>query len=273
MAGGEVKLINLVKKFGEFTAVDGIDLRDAERRVLLAARPLGLRQDDHAAHDRGFELPGEGEIRSTAGHDAAAYERPVNMVFQTYALFPHLTVEDNVASACAKGAGARAPRARGRVARARPARRASRAPPAAALRRTAPAGRARPRARAGARVLLLDEPLGALDSSSARSPGPAQAPPAQLGITFIFVTHDQEEALTMSDRIAVMNRGASSRWTAARGLRAAGDRVRGQLHGRRQPDDGHRRGRVGRPLPRSRSATSSCMPAAATWRPRARPGS
>ena len=160
----------------------------------------------------GFELPTDGSIRIN-GADVtwvAPYERPVNMVFQSYALFPHLTVgrERGVRAAVPGRRARRRGPARDGRARPRPAVRVREAPPAPAL------GGQRQRvalARALAlepEVLLLDEPLGALDQKL-RKEVQVQLKHLQrsLGITFIFVTHDQEEALTMSDRVAVMNRG------------------------------------------------------------------
>ena len=165
----------------------------------------------------GFELPTEGRIRIDGADmtDRPPYERPVNMVFQHYALFPHLTVEDNVAFGLRykqpPGAWtARRPRRRRRGRRSAwcscPASRSGcrTSSPAA----SASASRWRGRSRSSPSVLLLDEPLGALDQKL-RKEVQVQLKHLQreLGITFIFVTHDQEEALTMSDRIAVMNRG------------------------------------------------------------------
>ena len=158
------------------------------------------------------------------------------MVFQHYALFPHLTVEENIAFGLRYKGIAAADEGR-RVADALALVQLS------GFEKRLPhqlSGGQRQRvalARALAlepEVLLLDEPLGALDQKL-RKEVQVQLKHLQraLGITFIFVTHDQEEALTMSDRIAVMNRGRVEQVDeAARGLRAAGDRVRGELHGR-----------------------------------------
>ena len=108
-------------------------------------------------------------------------------------------------------------------------------------------------------VLLLDEPLGALDAKLRKQMQlELKALQQQVGITFIYVTHDQEEALTMSDRIAVMSGGKVEQVGAPTEIyERAGDRVRGRLHGRVQPDDGHRRAASPTAAAGSRSATSS----------------
>ena len=165
------------------------------------------------------------------------YERPVNMVFQHYALFPHLTVEENVAFGLRYQGVPRSDEA------------PSASPTRSTLVQLSGFEKRRPHQLSGGQrqrvalaralalepeVLLLDEPLGALDQKL-RKEVQVELKHLQraLGITFVFVTHDQEEALTMSDRIAVMNRGRVEQVDeAARGLRAAGDRVRGELHGR-----------------------------------------
>ncbi len=160
----------------------------------------------------GFEQPSEGEIR-IEGADVAGlppHRRPTNTVFQSYALFPHLSVEDNVAFGLK----------RKRVAKAEIAERV-----AAELERVGLAAEAkrRPAQLSGGmqqrvalaralvnlpKVLLLDEPLGALDLKLRKGlQVELKRIQREVGITFVYVTHDQEEALTMSDRIAVMNRG------------------------------------------------------------------
>ena len=160
----------------------------------------------------GFEQPTSGEIRLD-GEDMAmrpAHKRNVNTVFQSYALFPHLKVADNVAFGL-KRAGVDRREARRRVAE------AVELVQLTGLERRKPAqlsgGQQQRVALARALVLkpavvLLDEPLGALDAKLRRSLQiELKALQEQIGLTFVYVTHDQEEALTMSDRLAVMNKG------------------------------------------------------------------
>ena len=245
MSEGDIRLVELVKRFGDVVAVDGIDLHMPPRRVLHHARPVGLRQDDDAAADRRLRAPDEGEILLD-GNDMSRtppHKRRVNTVFQSYALFPHKTVADNVAFGLryqrATKAEAQAPR--------RPRRWRWCGSEGSRHRRPAQLSGGQQQRVALARalvleppVLLLDEPLGALD---ARLRLDLQVElkriQEQLGITFIYVTHDQDEALTMSDRVAVM-RGGQHRAVrrAARALRGAGDRVRGQLPRRVEPRPG-----------------------------------
>ena len=209
-----VRLVGLRKTYGDVVAVDGVDLEIAARRVLHDARPVGLGQDDDAAPDRRLRA-----ARRRAGSSSAArtsrdrppYARDVNTVFQDYALFPHMTVAENVAY------GLRVKGVRRRRARRRASRRRSRwcASPASATasRSSSPAAsasasRSRARSSTGPQVLLLDEPLGALDLKLRQEMQLVLKSLQQdLGITFVYVTHDQEEALTMSDRIAVFNHG------------------------------------------------------------------
>ena len=171
----------------------------------------------------GFEQPDEGEIL-IGGVDAVGtppYKRDVNTVFQQYALFPHMSVLDNVAYGLKQRrvAQGRALRAGARGARAGPADRprASTAPPCSPA-ASSSASRWRGRWSMDPRVLLLDEPLGALDLKLRKEMQiELKRIQQQVGITFIYVTHDQGEALSMSDRIAVMSDG---RDRAARRARA-----------------------------------------------------
>jgi spermidine/putrescine ABC transporter ATP-binding subunit len=207
-----VEIQSLTKRFGEVAAVNAVslDIRRGEFFSLLG--PSGCGKTTLLRMIGGFELPTEGSIRID-GKDMTwtpPYRRPVNMVFQHYALFPHLTVEENV------GFGLRY---KG-VERSRQAKVVADAlllVQLSGFEKRHPhqlSGGQRQRvalARALAlkpEVLLLDEPLGALDQKL-RKEVQVQLKHLQrsLGITFIFVTHDQEEALTMSDRIAVMNGG------------------------------------------------------------------
>ena len=207
-----VEIRGVTKRFGTVAAVDAVslDIRRGEFFSLLG--PSGCGKTTLLRMIGGFELPSEGEIRID-GADMTArapYERPVNMVFQHYALFPHLTVEANVAFGL-RYKGIDRDRQAGVVAESLALVQLS------GFEKRLPhqlSGGQRQRvalARALAlkpRVLLLDEPLGALDQKL-RKEVQVQLKHLQreLGITFVFVTHDQEEALTMSDRIAVMNRG------------------------------------------------------------------
>jgi len=207
-----VEIRNLSKRFGEIAAVDSVtlDIRKGEFFSLLG--PSGCGKTTLLRMIGGFELPSAGSIR-IHGQDMTRtppYLRPVNMVFQHYALFPHLTVEENVSF------GLRY-RQLDRAAQARRVEETLGLVQLSGFEKRKPhelSGGQRQRialARALAlepEVLLLDEPLGALDQKL-RKEVQVQLKHLQrdLGITFIFVTHDQEEALTMSDRIAVMNRG------------------------------------------------------------------
>jgi spermidine/putrescine ABC transporter ATP-binding subunit len=207
-----VAIRSLTKRFGDLAAVDAVtlDIRRGEFFSLLG--PSGCGKTTLLRMIGGFELPTEGSIR-IHGADMTwtpPHRRPVNMVFQHYALFPHLTVEENVAFGMRYKGVARSEEP-GRV------RSALALVQLSGFERRHPhqlSGGQRQRvalARALAlepEVLLLDEPLGALDQKL-RKEVQVQLKHLQrsLGITFIFVTHDQEEALTMSDRVAVMNRG------------------------------------------------------------------
>ena len=176
------------------------------------------------------------------------FKRDVNTVFQNYALFPHLTVFENVAFGLRRkrSADARDRHPRPRDARAGASCRATRS----ASRPSCPAAsssawRWRARSSTTRAVLLLDEPLGALDLKLRKQMQlELKRIQTEVGITFIYVTHDQEEAMTMSDRIAVMRAGQDRAAGHARGaLRATDHRVRGRLPGRLEPA----RGRGGRP--------------------------
>ncbi|MEZ5924335.1 MAG: ABC transporter ATP-binding protein [Hyphomicrobiaceae bacterium] len=203
---------NVVKRFGDFTAVDGVSLNIYEREFFALLGPSGCGKTTLMRMLAGFERPTSGEVRLGGENiaDLPPYKRAVNMMFQSYALFPHMTVEQNIAfgpkqDGLPKGEiearvqemlklvnlekfGKRKPHQlsggqRQRVALAR------------ALAK-------RPK------VLLLDEPLSALDKKLREETQYELMDLQQnVGLTFLIVTHDQEEAMTVADRIAVMDHG------------------------------------------------------------------
>ncbi|MFP1762294.1 ABC transporter ATP-binding protein [Lonsdalea quercina] len=207
-----VEFIYVCRFFGDVRAVDhvSIDIKEGEFFSMLG--PSGSGKTTCLRLIAGFEHISSGSIR-IHGREAAGlapYQRDVNTVFQDYALFPHMTVLDNVAYGLrVKGVGKRERRARAQEALERVALGFVAARKPAQL-----SGGQRQRvalARALVNqpsVLLLDEPLGALDLKlREQMQGELKTLQRQLGITFIFVTHDQSEALSMSDRVAVFNNG------------------------------------------------------------------
>ncbi|MDQ2941514.1 MAG: ABC transporter ATP-binding protein [Chloroflexota bacterium] len=207
-----VQLEALQKRFGEVEAVAGIDLQIADGEFFSMLGPSGSGKTTTLRMIAGFERPTVGRIllHGRDVTDIPPFDRDVNTVFQDYALFPHMSVGDNVAYALTVRRVARSER-RERVGAALRMVRLS----AFEDRRPAQlSGGQRQRvalARAlinRPRVLLLDEPLGALDLKLREEMQiELKAIQQQVGITFIYVTHDQEEALTMSDRLAVFNAG------------------------------------------------------------------
>ncbi|MFK0137179.1 ABC transporter ATP-binding protein [Streptomyces murinus] len=212
MQGIAIRLHDLRKSFGETAAVAGVDLEIRDGEFFSMLGPSGSGKTTVLRLVAGFETPDAGRIE-LAGQEVtglAPFERDVHTVFQDYALFPHMTVEQNVAYALKIR---KVPRAE-RLARAREALAEVRLEGYGARRPAQLSGGQRQRvalARAlvgRPRVLLLDEPLGALDLKlREQMQGELKAIQREVGITFVFVTHDQEEALTMSDRIAVFDRG------------------------------------------------------------------
>ncbi|MBG6287303.1 MULTISPECIES: ABC transporter ATP-binding protein [Pseudomonas] len=207
-----VQFTDVSRHYGEVRAVDrvSIEIRDGEFFSMLG--PSGSGKTTCLRLIAGFEQPTSGSIR-IHGNEAAGlppYERDVNTVFQDYALFPHMNVLDNVAYGLkVKGVAKaeryhRAEEALGMVALAGYGKRKP-AQLSGGQRQRVALARAlvnRPR------VLLLDEPLGALDLKlREQMQVELKKLQRQLGITFIFVTHDQSEALSMSDRVAVFNKG------------------------------------------------------------------
>ncbi|NIZ91242.1 ABC transporter ATP-binding protein [Kineococcus rubinsiae] len=208
-AGGSVALRGVVKRFGAATAVAGVDLDVRSGEFLSLLGPSGCGKTTLLRMLAGFEEPDEGTIeiagRSVVG--VPAHRRPVNTVFQAYALFPHMSVAENVAYGLRQR---RTPKAdvRRRVGEAlemvRMSAFATRAPAALSGGQQQRVALARALVNRP-QVLLLDEPLSALDRKL-REEMQVELKLLQtsLGTTFVFVTHDQEEALSMSDRIAVM---------------------------------------------------------------------
>jgi ABC-type Fe3+/spermidine/putrescine transport system ATPase subunit len=207
-----LELRALSKQFGAFTAVDGVSFAVERGEFLTLLGASGSGKTTTLRLVAGFETPSAGAILID-GVDAAhqpPFKRPVNTVFQQYALFPHMSVWDNVGYGL-RMRGRPADEIRERVGRALEMVRlhdlGGRAP------RQLSGGQQQRVALARAlvnepQVLLLDEPLGALDLKLRRQmQTELTALNRQLGITFIYVTHDQEEALTMSDRIALMRGG------------------------------------------------------------------
>ncbi|MFE4702885.1 ABC transporter ATP-binding protein [Streptomyces sp. NPDC056738] len=212
MEAKAIRLQGLRKAFGETTAVAGVDLEIADGEFFSMLGPSGSGKTTVLRMIAGFESPTEGRIE-LAGQEVtglAPFERDVHTVFQDYALFPHMTVEENVAYGL-------------KVRKVPKAERLVRARKALADVRLEGFGRRRPGQLSGGQrqrvalaralvgrpsVLLLDEPLGALDLKlREQMQVELKAIQREVGITFVFVTHDQEEALTMSDRIAVFHQG------------------------------------------------------------------
>ena len=208
----DVRLVNVTKRFGDHVAVDSItlDVSDGEFFTLLG--PSGCGKTTTLRMIGGFEQPTSGliELKGVDVTYQPAHERDVNTVFQSYALFPHLTIYENVAFGLRRS-GVKGDELTRRVGE------AMELVQLVGFEKRVPAqlsgGQAQRVALARAlvnepAVLLLDEPLGALDLKLRKQMGiELKRIQREVGITFIFVTHDQGEALTMSDRIAVMSRG------------------------------------------------------------------
>ncbi len=211
-----VELVDVSKEFGDVVAVDSISLEIGENQFFAVIGPSGCGKTTTLRMIGGFEEPTTGIIR-LHGDDVTGrkpYQRPVNTVFQSYALFPHLSIFENVAF------GLR----RQRAAETEVSRRVGEILELVQLSHTA---KRRPRQLSGGqrqrvalaralvnhpRVLLLDEPLGALDLKLRKEMQiELKRIQQEVGITFIHVTHDQEEAMTMADTIAVMNHGRIER--------------------------------------------------------------
>jgi spermidine/putrescine transport system ATP-binding protein len=211
--GGAISIVGLRKEFDGFTAVDGIDLEIKPGEFFTLLGPSGCGKTTTLRMLAGFEQPTDGQILLD-GVDVAqtpAHKRPVNTVFQSYALFPHLDVQKNVAY------GLRWQKDIDKQTR------AARVAKALELVQLTEFARRRPHQMSGGQqqrvalaralvleptVLLLDEPLGALDAKLRHAlRAELTSLQKEVGITFVFVTHDQEEALEMSDRLAVLDGG------------------------------------------------------------------
>ncbi|HEX5916649.1 MAG TPA: ATP-binding cassette domain-containing protein, partial [Nocardioides sp.] len=209
-ARGDLQLDGVTKTFGDFTAVDGIDLRVPRGSFFALLGPSGCGKTTTLRMVAGLEQPTAGRvlIGDTDLTGSRPYERPVNTVFQSYALFPHLTIRDNVAFGPKRR---KAPDATQRTDDALELVQMS----SFATRKPAQLSGGQQQRVALARalvnhpeVLLLDEPLGALDLKLRREMQvELKRIQTEVGLTFIHVTHDQEEAMTMADTVAVMNRG------------------------------------------------------------------
>jgi putative spermidine/putrescine transport system ATP-binding protein len=208
----DISVRRLTKRYGDVVAVDGVDLDIAAGEFFTMLGPSGSGKTTTLRMIAGFEMPDEGTIE-LAGEDVSRlppYDRPVNTVFQDYALFPHMSVQENVEYGLM-------------VKKIRKGERRSRAAEALAMVQLGGFGERKPAQLSGGqrqrvalaraivnrpRVLLLDEPLGALDLKLRQEMQiELKAIQREVGITFVYVTHDQEEALTMSDRLAVFNQG------------------------------------------------------------------
>ena len=207
-----VRFVNCCRHFGAVRAVDGVTLDIAEGEFFAMLGPSGSGKTTCLRLIAGFEQPDEGhiEIFGETAEGVPPYKRNVNTVFQDYALFPHMTVGENVAyGLMIKGVAKEEREAKAKAALAmvklggyegrRPAQLSGGQRQRVALARALVNN---------PKVLLLDEPLGALDLKlREQMQEELKALQKQLGITFVFVTHDQGEALSMADRVAVFNDG------------------------------------------------------------------
>jgi putative spermidine/putrescine transport system ATP-binding protein len=209
----DVRLVDLTRRFADVTAVDAISLDIARGEFFTLLGPSGSGKTTTLRLIAGFELPDGGRVE-LAGTDVTGrppHARDVNTVFQDYALFPHMTVRENVEYGL-------------RIKKVPREERRTRAGEALAMVRLAEYGARKPAQLSGGqrqrvalaraivnrpKVLLLDEPLGALDLKLRQEMQvELKRIQGEVGITFVYVTHDQEEALTMSDRLAVFNTGS-----------------------------------------------------------------
>jgi spermidine/putrescine transport system ATP-binding protein len=210
MTAADLVLTSLTKRFGSFTAVDDLDLTVPEGSFFALLGPSGCGKTTTLRMVAGLEEPTTGQIR-LGDQDITRlrpYKRPVNTVFQSYALFPHLTISENVAFGLRRrGASDIKKKVQEMLELVELEQYAGRKPAqlSGGQQQRVALARAlinRPQ------VLLLDEPLGALDLKLRRQMQiELKRIQTEVGITFVHVTHDQEEAMTMADTIAVMNAG------------------------------------------------------------------
>jgi spermidine/putrescine transport system ATP-binding protein len=203
---------NLTRRFGPVVALDAVTLTIAQGEFFSLLGPSGCGKTTLLRLIAGLDMPDTGSLllHGENALDLPAHRRSVNTVFQSYALFPHMTVHDNIAFGL-------------KMKKVFPSEIASRVERALKIVEIEGLGRRKPSQLSGGqkqrvalaravvnepRVLLLDEPLGALDLKLRKQLQiELRQLQRRLGITFVYVTHDQEEAMVMSDRIAVMNRG------------------------------------------------------------------
>jgi spermidine/putrescine transport system ATP-binding protein len=206
---GTVEITGVTKRYGTMTAVDGLDLTVRPGEFLSLLGPSGCGKTTTLRMLAGFEQPDEGFIRISGEYvqGVPPYKRDVNTVFQAYALFPHMTVAENVAYGLRQRKvpkseiGTRVAEALDMVKMTKLADRKPSQMSGGQQQRVAVARALVNRPS----VLLLDEPLGALDRKLREEMQiELKLLQSRLGITFVFVTHDQEEAMSMSDRIAIM---------------------------------------------------------------------
>ncbi len=208
----DIRVVGVRKRYGDVAAVDGVDLDIARGEFFTMLGPSGSGKTTTLRMIAGFERPDEGriELGGTDVSERPPFDRPVNTVFQDYALFPHMTVQQNVEYGL-------------RVRKVAKSDRRTKANEALARVRLEGYGGRKPAQLSGGqrqrvalaraivntpRALLLDEPLGALDLKLRQELQiELKQLQQELEMTFVYVTHDQEEALTMSDRIAVFNNG------------------------------------------------------------------
>ena len=212
MAGGQVEIVELTKRFDDVVAVDQINLHIPSGEFFSIVGPSGCGKTTTLRMVAGFEEPSAGRIvlDGVDMQHTPPYRRNVNTVFQAYMIFPHLNVYDNVAFGLRRRHESKEEVRRrvseilelvqlGQLSRRKPSQLSGGQQQRVALARALVLNPA---------VLLLDEPLGALDAKLRKQlQVELKTLQQQVGITFIYVTHDQEEALTMSDRVAVMNNG------------------------------------------------------------------
>ncbi len=207
-----IRFENITKRFGDFVAVDNLTLDIYEREFFSLLGPSGCGKTTLMRMLAGFEEPTEGRIllQGTDIRGVPPYRRPTNMMFQSYALFPHMSVERNIAFGLEQdnmAKGEIAARVEEMLKLVKLEQFAKRKPNQLSGGQRQRVALARSLAKRP-KVLLLDEPLGALDKKL-REETQFELMDLQqtLGMTFLIVTHDQEEAMTVSDRIAVMDKG------------------------------------------------------------------